>query len=74
MTAVDRPDAARVFFSTNTLPEQINRGKTFELSPIAQCRFGFDDILVVLRFAVLCDPYELPLRIAEHVLVLRGFL
>jgi hypothetical protein len=55
--------------------KQIIWGKTFALSHIAQCRFAFDDIIVVLRFAVLRDAYEPPLRIAEHVIVfLRGFL
>ena len=45
------------------------------MSHIAQCRFAFDDIIVVLRFAVLRDAYKPPLRIAEHVIVfLRGFL
>jgi len=49
------------------------RSLPIELFHIVQYRFEFDDIMVVLRFAVLRDPYKLPLRIADHVIVLRGF-
>jgi hypothetical protein len=42
------------------------------VSHIALYSFGCDAIIVVLRFAVLRDPYRL--LIAEHASVLRGFL
>lgn len=48
--------------------------KDLALSHIAQHRFGFDDIIVVFRFAVLRDRTSFRLGLPDAFIVLRGFL